>query len=57
MTCIFETEINAAHIKLAGSYANAENNVKWMFDLERIEALSGEPEKLDLNTDKLDNRN
>ena len=42
MKSIFETEINVPHIKLAEFYANPENNVKWMVDLERCEFISGE---------------
>lgn len=42
MRSIFETEINVPQAKLAEFYANPENNVKWMVDLERCEFVSGE---------------
>ncbi len=41
MKSIFETEINIPQAKLAEFYANPENNVKWMDDLERCEYISG----------------
>jgi hypothetical protein len=42
MKSIFETEINVPRAKLAEFYANPQNNVKWMEDLERSEYISGE---------------
>jgi hypothetical protein len=42
MKSIFEAEINIPQAKLAEFYANPENNVKWMVDLERVEFISGE---------------
>jgi hypothetical protein len=41
MKSIYETEINIPQAKLAEFYANPENNVKWMEDLERSEYISG----------------
>lgn len=42
MKSIFETEINVPQATLAEFFANPENNVKWMFDLDRCELISGE---------------
>ncbi|MGZ4053315.1 MAG: SRPBCC family protein [Bacteroidia bacterium] len=43
MKSIFETEINMSQAKLAELYANPENNIKWMLDLEKYEPISGMP--------------
>lgn len=42
MISIFETEIKVPQAKLAGFYANPENNVWWMKGLVKVEPLSGE---------------
>jgi len=42
MKSIFEAEIDVPQAKLAKFYANPENNIKWMVDLERCEFISGE---------------
>lgn len=41
MKSIFETEINVPQAKLAEFYADPENNIKWMADLERCELICG----------------
>jgi hypothetical protein len=43
MKSIFETEVNIPHTKLAELYANPENSIKWMLDLEKYEPISGKP--------------
>jgi hypothetical protein len=43
MKSIFETEIDIPQAKLAEFYANPENNMKWMTDVERCEYLGGIP--------------
>ena len=43
MKSIFEAKINIPQAKLAELYANPENNIKWMSDIERYEPISGTP--------------
>ena len=43
MKSIFETEINIPREKLSELYADPENIIKWMSDIEKYEPISGTP--------------
>jgi hypothetical protein len=43
MTSVIELEINVPQGRLALLFADPENSTKWMDDLERYEAISGDP--------------
>jgi|SRR5947208_3617425 len=43
MKSVVELDINVPQARLADLFANAENSPRWMDDLDRYEAISGEP--------------
>ena len=43
MKSVFETEVDIPQARLAELYANPENNIKWMPDVEKYEPISGTP--------------
>jgi hypothetical protein len=43
MKSIVEIEINVPKEKVAGLFADPNNNIRWMDDLQKIEPISGEP--------------
>jgi hypothetical protein len=43
MKSVVEIEINAPKERVAGLFADPDNNIQWMDDLEKYEHISGEP--------------
>ncbi len=43
MKSVVKLDINVPQARLAELFANAENSPRWMDDLDRYEAISGEP--------------